>query len=213
MIGPLDRVLVLAPHTDDAELGCGATIARLLDEEARVTVAAFSTAVESLPAGSAADRLKLEFLAAMETLGVPVEDVIVYDYPVRKLSYFRQDVLEELVRLKLQVSPNAVFLPSGTDLHQDHQVLFNEGLRAFKHMTVWGYELPWNHISFSANGFVTLEQRHLDRKLAALQAYSSQIELARPYFSRAFVEGLARVRGVQAHCEFAEAFEVLRIRL
>jgi LmbE family N-acetylglucosaminyl deacetylase len=86
----------------------------LLDEGVRVTVAAFSTAVESLPAGSAADRLKLEFLAAMETLGVPAEDVIVYDYPVRKLTYFRQDVLEELVRLKLQVSPNAVFLPSGT---------------------------------------------------------------------------------------------------
>ena len=38
------RVLVLAPHTDDAELGCGGTIARLLTDGADVLVAAFSTA-------------------------------------------------------------------------------------------------------------------------------------------------------------------------
>ena len=76
-----------------------------------------------------------------------------------------------------------------------------------------GYELPWNHISFDAQAFVTLEERHLDAKWAALQAYTSQFELARPYFSRSFIEGLARVRGTQVKVEIAEAFEVMRIKL
>jgi LmbE family N-acetylglucosaminyl deacetylase len=206
------RLLVLAPHTDDAELGCGGTIARMLEEGVQVTVAAFSSAQESLPADMQPDTLKLEFLSAMKTLGVPDANAIVFDYPVRKLSYHRQEVLEDLVALRRRVQPDAVFLPAGTDLHQDHQVLFNEGLRAFKELTVLGYELPWNHIDFSAQAFFHLERRHVDAKLATLQAYASQIRLQRPYFTAEFVEGLARVRGVQVKCDFAEAFQVLRLR-
>ena len=206
------RLLVLAPHTDDAELGCGGTIARMLEEGVEVTVAAFSTARESLPPGADPNMLKDEFMAAMEILGVPASNALVYDYPVRKLSYFRQEVLEELVALKRTINPDAVFLPAGTDLHQDHEVLFNEGLRAFKNLTVLGYELPWNHIDFSAQAFFHLERRHVDAKLRTLQAYTSQIQLQRPYFTAGFVEGLARVRGVQVKCEFAEAFQVLRLR-
>lgn len=207
------RLLALAPHTDDVELGSGGTIARMLEEGVEVTVAAFSTAQESLPPGARPDTLKSEFFGAMKTLGVPDANVVVYDYPVRKLSYHRQEVLEELVRLRRAVRPDTVLLPAGTDLHQDHQVLYNEGLRAFKDLSVLGYELPWNHIEFPAQAFVQLERRHVDAKLRALQAYASQIELQRPYFTAEFIEGLARVRGVQVKCEFAEAFQVLRIRL
>jgi LmbE family N-acetylglucosaminyl deacetylase len=207
------RLLILAPHTDDAELGCGGTISRLLENGVDTMVAAFSTARESLPAGMEPDTLDREFHAAMTLLGVPAERLKVYDYPVRKLSYHRQEVLEDLVRLRADFRPDMVFLPSGTDLHQDHQVLHNEGLRAFKELTVWGYELPWNHIGFTAQAFVTLEKRHVDAKLTALWAYESQLALGRPYFTREFVEGLARVRGVQIKADYAEAFEVMRVRV
>ena len=55
-----DKVLlVCAPHTDDAELGCGGSMARFLEEGWSVHVAAFSNAEASLPAGSAPDRLEL----------------------------------------------------------------------------------------------------------------------------------------------------------
>src|ERR1700736_3890157 len=121
-------VLVLAPHTDDAELGCGGTIARLLREGEDVFVAGFSTAEESLPPGAAPTRLRDEFLAAMQTLGIPLENILVFGYPVRRLSYYRQELLEELVKLRSQVNPGMVFLPSASDLHQDHQVLNAEGL-------------------------------------------------------------------------------------
>ena len=206
-------VLILAPHTDDAELGCGGTIVRLLEENSRVHVAAFSTAEDSLPEGVPKDTLRREFQEALPLLGVPRENLHVYEFPVRKLGYYRQEVLEELVRLRREVQPSAVFLPSCNDLHQDHQVMHAEGLRAFKDLSVLGYELPWNHGAFSAQAFFCLEERHLARKWLALSCYRSQLEMGRSYFSEEFILSLARVRGTMVKAPFAEAFEVLRLRL
>lgn len=208
----VNKVLILAPHTDDAELGCGGAIARFLENDIEVYVAAFSTARASLPPGSDPDLLRREFKEAMELLEVPEDHLFIYDYEVRKLNYFRQEVLEELVQLRKDLDPDMVLLPSGSDLHQDHQVVYNEGLRAFKDITVWGYELPWNHITFSAQAFITLEKKHIEAKWKALQAYHSQLEKGRPYFTQDFIEGLASVRGVQVKADFAEAFEVIRIK-
>jgi LmbE family N-acetylglucosaminyl deacetylase len=209
----LRKILVLAPHTDDAELGCGASIARFLEEGVRVTVAAFSTAEESLPPGSPPNLLRDEFLLAMRTLGIAEPDAQVFAYPVRRLSYHRQEVLEDLVRLRHELDPDLVLAPSGSDLHQDHQVLHAESLRVFKDGSIWGYELPWNHVEFAATAFVTLEERHLKKKWDALQAYQSQLGLGRPYFSFDFLIGLARLRGVQVKSKFAEAFDLTRIRV
>jgi LmbE family N-acetylglucosaminyl deacetylase len=212
VIKAASRVLVLAPHTDDAELGCGGTIARLLRSGVEVHLAAFSTCEDSLPPGAHATQLRDEFMEAMAVFGVPEKNLSVFGFRVRHLSSHRQEVLEEIVKLRKQVDPDVVFLPSGSDLHQDHQVLYSEGIRAFKERTVWGYELPWNHIRFSAQAFVTLERSDLETKWEALKAYKSQLELKRPYFSWEFIEGLARIRGVQVKAEYAEAFEVVRVK-
>lgn len=208
----LNRVLVLAPHTDDAELGCGGTLVRMLENDIDVHVAAFSTARASLPPGSDPDLLRKEFNAAMDMLGIPEKQRYIYDYQVRKLNYSRQEVLEELVKLKKEIQPEMVLLPSGSDLHQDHQVVNNEGLRAFKEISVWGYELPWNHITFSAQAFVTLTPTQIDKKWEILKLYKSQVEKNRNYFTEEFIRGLAKVRGVQVKSEYAEAFEVIRVK-
>ncbi|MFH5831581.1 PIG-L deacetylase family protein [Halalkalibaculum sp. DA3122] len=208
----LNKVLVLAPHTDDAELGCGGTIVRMLDNGVEVHVAVFSTARASLPPGSDPDLLRKEFNAAMDILNIPGERRYVYDYQVRKLNYSRQEVLEELVKLKRKIEPEMVLLPSGSDLHQDHQVVNKEGLRAFKEITVWGYELPWNHITFSAQAFVTLTKEQIDKKWEILTVYESQVKKNRNYFTEEFIRGLAKVRGVQVKADYAEAFEVIRVK-
>jgi len=207
-----NKVLILAPHTDDAELGCGGSISKFLEEGKSVHIAVFSTAEESLPKGAAPGTLKNEFYEAMNIMQVPKENLTVYNYPVRRLSYYRQEVLEELVKLKKEIDPDMVLLPSGQDLHQDHQVVYTEGLRAFKERSLLGYELPWNHITFSAQAFNTLEKHHLDKKWEALQAYKTQLQIGRPYFSPEFLEGLARVRGTMVKVDWAEAFEVIRIK-
>lgn len=207
-----NRVLVLSPHTDDAELGCGGTIARLIATGAQVWVAAFSLAKESLPPGSAPDRLHDEFLGAMKILGVDLQRTFVYDYPVRHFLEVRQKLLDQLVEIRQKVLPEVVFVTSSTDVHQDHQVMHNEALRTFKDNTLWGYELPWNSLHFAAQAFATLSKEQLERKCVALGAYKSQIELRRPYFAPEFIEGWARVRGMQVRSEFAEAFEVVRVK-
>lgn len=208
----LRRVLVLSPHTDDAELGCGGTMAKMLDDGVDVHVAVFSTATSSVPEGLPPDTLESECRAAMAKMGVCESNLTVFRYPVRNLNYHRQEVLENLVKLRNRLSPEVVFTPASTDLHQDHQVLFAEGLRAFKTATVLGYELPWNHIDFSANGFAELKQAHLVKKWNSLLEYRSQIQMGRSYFAEPFIWSLARVRGVQIGVEFAEAFQVCRVR-
>ena len=212
MIDP-KRILVLAPHTDDAELGCGGSIARWLEEGVEVFVAVFSTAEKSLPDGSKPNRLKDECCRALDSLGVPEDHRNIYDFPVRELGYHRQDVLEILVQLGRDIKPDWVIVPSTADLHQDHAVVAAEGLRAFKHLTVLGYELPWNHLPVSASAFIKLEERHLDAKWQAMTFYESQLELNRSYFTRDYIDSLAKVRGLQVKSPLAEAFELIRITL
>ncbi len=208
-----ERILILAPHTDDAELGCGGSIVRFLENGSKINVAVFSTAEKSVPAGFKKTALKDEFYKSMEVLGVKKSNLIVYDYEVRTLSYHRQEVLEELVDLKKKLDPDMVFLPSGEDLHQDHQVVYNEGLRAFKEITIWGYELPWNTITFPARGFVVLKKHHIMKKWKALQKYKTQFAAKRPYFSLDYVRGIAKIRGIQIKTDYAESFDIIRTRL
>ncbi|MCW8842939.1 MAG: PIG-L family deacetylase [Rhodobacteraceae bacterium] len=207
------RALFLAPHTDDVELGCGATLARCVEEAETVDVAVFSTAADSLPEGSDPDRLKLEFLKAMEQYNIPPERLHVYDYRVRRLNYSRQEVLEDLVQLRNSIRPNIVFTPSGGDVHQDHQVVHNESLRAFKTVTMLGYELPWNHFHFETRVFVSVTEAQIAQKLRALEAYESQIEKSRGYFDEEFIKGLARVRGIQQGVPYSEAFELITLKV
>jgi len=210
---PWKRVLVLAPHTDDAELGCGGTIARLLDEDIDVHVAVFSIAEDSVPQGKPPTMIQNEFYEAMKIMGLPENQIKVYRYPVRHFFRYRQEILDNLIELRKQINPDWVLLPASTDCHQDHEVISAEGTRAFKKVSIWGYELPWNHLKFSCEAFISFSQKHLDKKLAALQAYRSQVELERPYFSKDFITGLAATRGVQVDRPFAECYEVLRINL
>jgi LmbE family N-acetylglucosaminyl deacetylase len=203
------KVLVLAPHTDDGELGAGGTISKLVEAGASVFYAAFSTAEQSVPDGFPKDILKTEVKRATLKLGIAPENLLIYNYEVRKLSYVRQEILEELIRLRKQINPDLIFLPSLHDIHQDHSTVAQEGLRAFKQKTILGYELIWNNLTFSTSCFVKLEPSHIQRKCEALKEYASQRH--RDYISEQFITSLAKTRGVQIGCEYAEAFEVIRL--
>lgn len=203
------KILVLAPHTDDGELGCGGTIAKFIEEGKEVYCAAFSIAEDSVPKGFAKDALVHEFTAAMKTLGVRKENLFIFRYRVRHFLTFRQEILEEIVKLRSKINPDLVIVPSPNDIHQDHQVITSEGLRVFKKISVIGYELPWNNIVFETRSFVKLEKSHVQKKIEALHSYETQKE--RSYLNEDFIWGLAKTRGTQFESDYAEAFEVLRI--
>lgn len=211
MINTYNNILVLAPHTDDGELGLGGTIRHLVEQGKKVTYVAFSTAQQSVPEGFPKDILKTEVKRATAKLGILPENLIIYNYEVRKLGYVRQEILEELIRLRKSSDFDLVFIPSLHDIHQDHTTIAQEGLRAFKNTTLLGYELIWNNLTFNTQCFVKLEKQHIEAKIEALKEYESQGD--RDYLSAEFIFSLARARGVQAGCRYAEAFEVIRLFL
>lgn len=205
------KILVLAPHTDDGELGAGGFISLLVEQGAEVHYAAFSSAEESVPDGYPRDILKIEVINATSRLGIKPDNVYVYGYVVRKLNYHRQDILDDLIALRKRVEFDLILMPSLSDIHQDHRVIAEEGLRAFKNNTIFGYELIWNNLTFNTTAFIHLSERHVEAKILSLGEYKSQG--CRSYMSRKFIESLAVTRGVQIGAEYAECFEVIRLIL
>ena len=163
MIETWRRALVLAPHTDDGELGCGGTTARLVEAGCDVRYVAFSIATRSLPPGFEPDTLAREVREATAELGIPDGNVTVHDFDVRTFPERRQDLLELLVALWEAWEPDVVFQPSLHDIHQDHQTVAAEGLRAFKRTTILGYEIPWNNLDFAYPAYISLVRRLLER--------------------------------------------------
>ena len=204
-----ERALVLAPHTDDGEFGCGGTMARLVEEGTDVRYVAFSIATRSLPEGFAPDTLAREVAEATAELGIPAGNLTVHDFDVRTFPDHRQEILELLIELWNEWEPDVVFQPSLHDIHQDHQTVAAEGLRAFKRTTILGYEIPWNNLDFAYQAYFSLERRHVERKAEALTKYASQQH--RRYADPEYVWNLARTHGINVNREYAEVFQVYRL--
>lgn len=204
----MKRILILAPHTDDGEFGCGGTIAKYIEEGDEVFYAAFSACEQSVLKEFPKDILITEVKSATNVLGIKPSNLILYKYEVRKFNYERQAILEDMVKLNNQIKPDLVFMPCENDVHQDHHTIFQEGLRAFKFTTILCYELPWNNFSLNTVSFIHLSEAQLDTKIKALKEYKSQAH--RSYASEEFIRALAITRGTQIGTRYAETFEVKR---
>ena len=195
------NILLLAPHADDVELGCGATVARFIEEKHNLLWIVFT---DEQPLNS-------EHVKATEVMGLKNESLRALDFTLRHLSNRRQEVLECLVTLNSEFKPDLVVGPSLNDFHQDHQVVANEMVRAFKtSASIICYELPWNHISFDVQLLAKLTNRHIETKMKMLEKFGSELVVRGRYFSEKLMRGVALLRGTQAGTEYAEAFEVLR---
>ena len=208
MFNKLQRIFVLAPHTDDGEFGCGGTMAKFIEEGKEVFYIAFSIAEKSVPPGMPRDVLRKEVKQATTLLGIKPGNLVVFNYEVREFPSHRQEILDDMITLDKKIKPDLVFIPSPNDTHQDHQVIANEGFRAFKKVAMLGYEIPWNNLTFNTNCFVFIQERHLEKKIQALKCYISQ--LGRNYVTEGFIRSLAETRGVQIGTRYAEVFEVIR---
>lgn len=204
------KVLILAPHTDDAEFGCGGTIAKLIEENNDVYCVAFSACKQSVLKQFPSDILITEVKNASAILGVKKENLFLLDFEVRTFNFRRQEILDEILKLKNLIQPDFVFLPSVNDVHQDHYTIAQEGLRAFKYCNIMSYELPWNNLSFNTTCFSILSEKHIDTKIKAILEYKSQAH--RSYANPEFIKSLAVVRGVQINSKYAECFETLRVK-
>jgi len=199
------KVLALSPHTDDVELGAGALLARLVDEGAKVAVAAFSTGHHLSGAK------KEEMAAAMKVLGITAWTLL--NYPDHFYYRQRQTLLRDLEKMRDALEPDLVLVPASSDPHQDHQTVTQEALRAWRwrNVRMLGYETlrarpPSEPLRLSC--YAPASEQHWARKWAAVDSYVSQ--WYNGCLQGDVLRGLALVRGAQVGCEYAEAFEVLR---
>jgi len=206
-----NKILCLSPHTDDCELGLGGTMAKFIEEGDELFYVAFSSAEKSVPEGLPKDTLVREVRKALEVFGIDEDHFQLLKYETRVFPEYRQQILDDMIEMNRVIQPNIVFLPSTFDNHQDHQVICDEGFRAFKKTSIFGYELPWNNCTFRTDLFVRLEERHLEKKIKALSGYQSQSK--KLYMSPEFTRSLAITRGAPINVPFAESFEIIRFNL
>ncbi len=196
-------VLAIAPHIDDVELGAGATIHHLAKDN-RVHYVGLS-----LPPLVEREVFMAEFRESAACLGLDPARMILRDNDPRNLFDARSDILQLFYDLNKELKPDLVLIPNSNDIHQSHEVVFAEARRAFKYLTMLGYELPWNCIEFSMDVFLEVTKEDVDAKVAAINAYKTQ--KSRVFFSNDIVGDLARVRGKQVGRQYAECFELVRL--
>ena len=113
------KILVISPHTDDGELGCGGSIAKFVNEGYEVEYAALSCCEKSVPPEYPRDILSREVKEATKILGI--SQPILFSFEVREFPKLRQEILDALIRLRNKIQPDIVFTPSRFDTHQDHK--------------------------------------------------------------------------------------------
>lgn len=201
------KALILVPHTDDGEIGAGGLINKLIEEGTQVYYVAFSICEDSIPEGLPKNILADEVMLATAELGIPAENVLIYNFQVRVFPTYRQSILDCMITLQRDIAPDLVIMPAKFDCHQDHITIYQEGLRAFKSSTMLGYEIPWNNIQFEANLLVQLQERHIDAKVKAFSMYKSQG--FRSYEPKE-LKILSEARGLQIKEKYAEAYNIIR---
>lgn len=205
----VNKVLILAPHPDDAEFGLGGTIAKLKEKGKEIFVIVFSLCEKSTPPNFEIGAIEKEMYVSLAHLDIPKENIIVFDFPVRDFPAHRQDILEKIIVERNRIQPDLVFIPSSSDIHQDHKVIHEEGKRAFKFYNLLGYEMPWNNFGFTSFVYNPLDDTHLTKKIEAIGHYKTQG--FRTYSSPEFITALATLRGGQILKKYAESFELIRL--
>jgi len=203
------KILLISPHTDDVEIAMGGSIVKFLENGNDLYYCAFSIARESVPPEFPSNILIKESKKVLFYLGIPEKNITILDFPVRRFQGKRQDILEEILKLKSGINPDIVFIPNEYDFHQDHIVIYQEAMRAFfRDTNIISYEEIWNQEKDILNLFIPLKASHIEKKIEALKFYKSQGKKA--YIQEGFIRSLAVVRGVQANTNFAEGFYIKR---
>lgn len=200
------KALFISAHPDDTEFGAAGLVQVLIEKGVEVHLAVLSNPVESLPSGTDSQKLLNEQKASTEILGLK-SDIHFYNYPVRKFSYYRQEILEDLIKLRESIKPDLVVTSSENDYHQDHNTLACEAIRAFKQSTLLGYTHPWNTRKVVGNVFFELSGDNLRKKIEAISVFESQSR--RSYSQPNVIESLAIEAGIASGFHYAERFELV----
>lgn len=204
MIFSADTVCCIGAHPDDIELGCGALIADII-HQTRVICVTLSDNQKN----PALKNLVQEHNASMEILGVKPENYRLHDFTTRRFQAARQEILEVMIELKKEYRPEVVLVHTAQDIHQDHQTVTEEALRAFRGTTLLGFDVLRSSYGFFPDFLVEVSEEAVRTKIRALKAYQTYSD--KYYFDENIIYSTAIRHGALAERPFAEGFDILRI--
>lgn len=206
---PLRRVLAVGCHSDDIEIGCGATLLLLTrsrpDVEITWVVLGADGAREQEARESAAT-----FLAAAGT-----SEVIVHGFRDGFFPYEGDKVKDAFEELKSRLDPDLVFTHARHDLHQDHRLVCELTWNTFRDHLIFEYEIPkYDGDLGRPNVFVPVPAE-LAREKAQLLVDSFPSQRTKDWFDEELFLGVMRVRGMEARAPsgYAEAFSCTKLTL
>ena len=198
------KVCFIGAHPDDIELGCGALIAHIAQ-----TTEILSFTLSDNQKNPALSHVVEEHYQSMAILGVPKDNIYVGQFETRRFPHFRQEILEFLIEINRTHHPEIVFVHTRADIHQDHNTVTEEALRAFRGTTVLGFDVLRSSYGFFPNFLVEVNEEDVDCKLRALAEYKTYAN--KYYFDPATTRATLIRNGALAERPFAEGFDILRI--
>ena len=198
------RVLLLGAHPDDIELGCGALLHQMA-KEADVLCVTLSDNQKN----PALKNVKEEHYEAMAILGLAEEKIVFGPFTTRVFPNARQEILEYFLKLRRKFGPDLIFVHSKQDVHQDHLTMTDEALRAFRGITVLGFDVVRSSYGFFPHFLVEVTEEDVNKKIEALSCYETYRD--RYYFNSELTRSIMVRHGALAECPFAEGFDILRI--
>jgi LmbE family N-acetylglucosaminyl deacetylase len=198
---PAQRLLVIGAHADDETFGCGGTIALETARGNTVTVCCLT--------GNPARHQEL--WNACGKLGAKVVAI-----EGSEQAFTVAEAAKTIIPVIQQIRPEVIISHSKYDYHPDHRIVQQAVLQAAEwagHSTQYK-ELAWRPqriLSMEINSlfpaptlFVDISET-IEKKEQAIRAYQSQLRKTKEFYLE-FNMQKARLRGLQAGCEYAEAF-------
>jgi len=211
LAGPGDRlsVLCLGAHSDDIEIGAGATLLGLQERGVRLDahwcVLSGGAEREKEARASAAD-----FLAAAQSAHIEVMSF--------KDSFFPEQgeaIKSWFVGLQNRVAPDLILTHRRGDAHQDHRLVCRLTWNAFRDHSILEYEIPkWDGDMGQPNVYVPISAAVLKRKIDLLITHFGS-QRSKQWFDAETFLGLARLRGMECRApeRYAESFFARKLTL
>jgi LmbE family N-acetylglucosaminyl deacetylase len=198
------RVLFLGAHPDDIELGSGALLHRIAKETEILCVT-----LSDNQKNHDLKNIVNEHFVSMAILGVPKEKIIFGPFTTRVFPDSRQDILEYFLKLRRDFQPDLIFVHSKQDIHQDHTTMTDEALRAFRGITLLGFDVVRSSYGFFPHFLAEVTEEDVNKKIEALSCYETYRD--RYYFNAELTRSIMIRHGALAECPYAEGFDILRI--
>ena len=201
----LDRVAALGAHCDDIAIGAGGTLLTLCTANPGITVEVL------VLTGGGTTRAMEEQLALNAFCPDAKLALTVLDLPDGRVPAQWERAKVAVEALRKRIGPQLILAPNPRDAHQDHRALAELVPTAFRDHLVLGYEIvKWDGDAHQPTVYQPLTDEIANRKAELLLAhYPSQRD--RDWFDRETFLSLARLRGVQCHARYAEAFHLAKM--